>query len=43
MLVAFCLNTGKRSILEGFFKANRKAVLVIIKMALRLRDRHIFM
>ena len=48
--VGFCINTWKRFFLEVLFKANRKSIgsskkmiLRIFKIALRLRDRHVFM
>ena len=49
MLVGFCLNTGKRFFFRFHFKDNRKSidsskkkVLGIFKIAVRLRDRHVF-
>ena len=48
--VGFCLNTGKRFVLEVSFQSQekehgffQKMVLGILKIALRLRDRHVFM
>ena len=48
--VGFCLNTGKHCSLEVSFKSQQKeyrffykTVLGIFKIALRLRDRHVFM
>ena len=48
--VGFCLNTGKRFVLDISFSSQQKeqrffwkTVLEIFKIALRLRERHIFM
>ena len=48
ILVGFCLNTGKRFVLKVSFQSqksmdsSKKAVPGIYKIALRLRDRHVF-
>ena len=41
----FCLNTGKRFILEVSFKVKRKNIVSTryFQIALRLRDRYVFM
>ena len=41
--VSFGLNIRKRSFLEFSFKSQQPTVLGIFKIALRLRDRHVFM